>query len=124
MPIYEYRCNNCRRRISVLVRGLSPPSPVNCTACGSQDVSRIFSSFAIRKSDQSVYEDILSDSRLVRGMEGNDPRALAEWSRRMGQGVDDVGPEYKEMIERLEAGERVEDVMARTQEAWGEGEEE
>jgi hypothetical protein len=52
------------------------------------------------------YEDILSDSRLVQGLEQNDPRALAEWNRRMSRGMDEeVEPEYQEMLERMDAGE-------------------
>ncbi|MFQ6001951.1 MAG: zinc ribbon domain-containing protein, partial [Anaerolineae bacterium] len=34
MPIYEYRCQSCGRRISLL-RSLSDESPPRCTACGS-----------------------------------------------------------------------------------------
>jgi len=51
-----------------------------------------------------MYEDILSDSQLTRGMLADDPKALAEWNRRMSQG-EEVAPEYKEMIERMEKGE-------------------
>jgi hypothetical protein len=34
----------------------------------------------------------------------NDPKALAEWNRKMSQG-EEVAPEYQEMIERMEKGE-------------------
>jgi len=51
-------------------------------------------------------ESVLEDAALVRGMEQNDPRALAEWSRRMGQEGGTVsGPEFEEMMERLDRGE-------------------
>ena len=114
MPIYEYRCNNCRRRTEVFVQGFSSPPNPPCTRCGSEDLTRIFSKFAVRrsKSDKSVYDDILSDSKLTRGLMRNDPRALAEWSRKMGQAADeDVTPETEELMDRLEAGEDVSEVM-------------
>jgi hypothetical protein len=56
------------------------------------------------KTYKDVYEDILSDSQLTRGMLVDDPKALAEWNRRMSQG-EEVAPEYEEMIDRMEGGE-------------------
>ena len=103
MPIYEYRCNSCRRRVSILV--LSPSeSTLACPSCGGTELSRLFSTFSVRKSEQSIYDNILSDAQLVRGLESNDPRALAEWNKQMSQG-EKVAPEYEEMLEKLEAGE-------------------
>jgi len=37
-------------------------------------------------------------------MLADDPRALAEWNKRMSQGAE-VAPEYEEMVERMEKGE-------------------
>jgi hypothetical protein len=37
-------------------------------------------------------------------MLADDPRALAEWNKRMSQG-EEVAPEYEETIERMEKGE-------------------
>jgi len=104
MPLYEYRCHNCHRRVTILIRESS--SPVTCPSCGSTELDRLFSSFAVRKSDKAVYDDILSDSRLVKGLEHSDPRALAEWNKKMTSGTDnEIAPEYQEMLGRMEAGE-------------------
>lgn len=114
MPIYEYRCNNCRRRVEVFVQGFSSPPSPTCTRCGSKNLDRIFSKFAVRKSksDKSVYDDILSDSKLTRGLMRNDPRALAEWSRKMSRAADeDSTPETEELMDRMEAGEDISEVM-------------
>jgi len=114
MPIYEYRCNNCRRKAEVFAQSFSPPLKPTCAHCGSEDLSRIYSRFAVRrsKSDKSVYDDILSDSKLTRGLMRNDPRALAEWSRKMSRAADeDITPETEELMDRLDAGEDVSDVM-------------
>jgi len=114
MPIYEYRCNNCRRRVEVFVQGFSPPSNPTCPQCGSKNLDRILSKFAVRrsKSDKSVYDDILSDSKLTRGLMRNDPRALAEWSRKMSRAADeDITPETEELMDRMEAGEDVSEVI-------------
>ncbi|MEE8470533.1 MAG: hypothetical protein V3S51_04315, partial [Dehalococcoidia bacterium] len=100
--------------VDVFVRSFPPPSEISCTRCGSQDLDRVFSRFAVRrsKSDKSVYDDILSDSKLTHGLMHNDPRALAEWSRKMGHAADeDVTPETEELLDRLDAGEDVSEVM-------------
>lgn len=105
MPLYEYRCKGCRRRVTVLVRESSESRPT-CPHCGSSELTRLFSSFSVRKSDADVYENILSDNQLVRGLMHDDARALAEWNKRMTRGTDyDTAPEYEEMLEKMEAGE-------------------
>jgi len=59
----------------------------------------------MHKTYKDVYEDILSDRELTQGMMRDDPRALAEWNRRMSQG-ERVAPEYEEITERMERGEQ------------------
>lgn len=105
MPLYEYRCGGCRRRVTILVRE-SSESKDTCPHCGSSELKRIFSSFCVRRTDADVYDDILSDSQLVRGLMNDDPRALAEWNKKMDPGTDlGAAPEYEEMLGRMEAGE-------------------
>jgi putative FmdB family regulatory protein len=114
MPIYEYRCNSCQRKVDLFVRGFSSPSNLTCSHCSSQDLSRVFSRFGVRrsKSDKSVYDDILSDSKLTGGLMRNDPRALAEWTRKMSRAADeDATPETQELLDRMDAGEDVSDVV-------------
>lgn len=110
MPIYEYRCQSCRRRVSIYLR--DPSSSPECPLCGSEELVRLFSSFAMRRGGyKEIYEDILSDSRLTDSLMRNDPRALAEWNKRMSRGMDeDVSPEYKEMLDRMEHGEMPEEL--------------
>lgn len=104
MPLYEYWCNYCQCRVTLYHVTFSQALP-SCPKCGNKTLHRLFSTFSVRsKTYKDIYEDILSDSKLTRGMLSNDPRALAEWNRRMSQG-EEVAPEYKEMLERMERGE-------------------
>src|SRR4030042_923944 len=110
MPIYEYRCQSCRRRVDIFVQGFSPPETPSCTNGGSKELSRIYSAFAVRRSkqDRSVYDDILSDGKLTRGLMHNDPRALAEWTRKMSRAADeDITPESQEIMDKLDRGEHI-----------------
>jgi hypothetical protein len=67
----------------------------------------------VLKTDKTVYEDILGDSHLTRGMLNDDPRALAEWNRRMSRG-EKVAPEYAEMLDKMEQGEMPEGNAAKS----------
>ena len=115
MPLYEYRCKNCRRKVAVLVRGFAGAGEVTCNFCGSKDLTRLFSTFATLRTDQDIYGDILDDSALVNRMMHNDPTAMVEWSRRMGGTEGEKLPEYQEMVERLERGESYESVVPEMQ---------
>jgi putative FmdB family regulatory protein len=115
MPVYEYRCNKCQRRLSLYVRGFSEtPEPV-CTACGSKEVSRLFSTFATIKTDKDVYDDLLNDNELVKRMMADDPGAMLEWSRKMEGTEAEKNPEYEEVIERMERGENMQSIMTEMQ---------
>lgn len=105
MPVYEYMCNKCQRRVSVLLR--DPKATAKCPVCGGRDLSRRFSSFSVRGTYKDVYDGILNDDQLTSGMLRNDPRALAEWNKRMQRGMESghEPSEYDEHAERMERGE-------------------
>lgn len=56
MPIYEYRCNNCKKKVSVFMRISGIEQHPACPECKATDMTRIFSSFAMHRSLQSLYE--------------------------------------------------------------------
>ncbi len=121
MPIYEYWCSPCQKKVSLYQRGFSS-SPPPCPHCGNSQLKRIFSTFSMHKTYKDVYEDILSDRELTQGMVHNDPRALIEWNKRMSGG-EEAGPEYEEITERMERGEwPVEQIQEKRKEFLGEEE--
>jgi putative FmdB family regulatory protein len=44
MPIYQYACRSCQRRFDRLVMGQTRPE---CPTCGSDDLDRLLSVFAV-----------------------------------------------------------------------------
>ena len=104
MPIYEYWCSSCGRKVSLYQARFSS-LPHSCPCCGGAELRRIFSTFSLHKTYKDVYEGMLSDRELTQGMMRDDPRALAEWNKRMSQG-EKVAPEYEEITERMERGEQ------------------
>ena len=103
MPLYEYWCRHCQRKVTLYLPTFSQSSPP-CPRCSNDTLQRLFSTFSVRKADKDIYDDILSDSQLTKGMLNNDPKALAEWNKRMSRG-EEVAPEYEELIDRMEDGE-------------------
>ncbi len=110
MPIYEYVCLSCKRRSSILFRSFSQVTEPVCAHCGSMDLKRLVSRFAVAKSEESRMDD-LADPGNFGDLDENDPRSVARWARRMGDEMgEDLGPEFDEMVERMEGGEMPDDM--------------
>lgn len=107
MPIYEYACLDCRKRVSVFFRTFSEASDdaARCPLCQGANLRRMVSRVAVLKSEERRMDD-MADPSLMSGLESEDPRALAGFMRRMsnemGEPLDD---EMNEVISRLESGE-------------------
>ncbi len=109
MPIYEYRCHGCRRRVSVFFRSVSSVSEPVCPECGSTNLTKLVSRVSVMKSEESRLED-LADPSSLSGLDENDPKSIARWARKMGDSLgEDLGPEYDEMIDKMESGEMPDD---------------
>jgi hypothetical protein len=69
---------------------------------------------AVVRSEESRLEDLADPSSLA-DLDENDPQSMARWMRKMSQEMgEDLGPEFGEVIDRLEAGqspEEIEEVM-------------
>jgi len=105
VPIYEYRCGGCARRVSVFQRSIQSSAAAACPHCGSHDLARLISRVAVMRSEESRLGDLASDAGLA-DLDERDPRSLARWARRMGREMgEELGPEFDEVVERLEAGE-------------------
>lgn len=115
MPIYEYRCAQCRRRFSVFWRSFSAvdESGVACKHCGSSHVSRLVSRIRVLRSDESRLDE-LADPSGWGDFDENDPKSMGRFMRKMmseiGDEADDLGPEFEEVIDRLEAGQDPESI--------------
>ncbi len=110
MPDYPYRCLACSRRFEVFLKFSEyGVKTVQCPWCGSQNVQRRITRVRIAKSDDSRLEDFGSEADLA-GME-NDPAALGRMMRKMSSEVgEDLGPEFKEVIGRLESGQSPDEI--------------
>ncbi len=105
MPIYEFDCNGCGARVSVFVRSMSSPVNGKCDRCGGSDLRRVISRFAVVRSGGDEFAS-LDDESMMSGFDESDPKAMAAWARKMArESGEDMGPEFDEMVERMERGE-------------------
>ena len=47
MPMFEFKCTKCSNVFEELIRNPKDNNDVQCPGCGSQDVERVLSSFAV-----------------------------------------------------------------------------
>ena len=103
MPIYEYRCQDCRKRTSVFVRSMGTAVKPRCEHCQSRRLTRLISRVAVGRSSSSPSGDF--DERALAGVDENDPRSVARWARRMRNEMgEELGPDFDQAIEQMEEG--------------------
>jgi putative FmdB family regulatory protein len=111
MPLYEFRCQNCKNRVSIRQSydeyGVAP---VTCPICGSQALSRLIGRVRIAKGEDRRMED-MTDPSFFGDVDENDPKSLARAMKKMGQEMgEDLPPEFDEITGRLESGEDPESI--------------
>ena len=114
MPIYEYACLDCRKRVTVFFRSIAAADREDacCPICGGERLQRLVSRVAVSKSEESRMQS-LDDPSLMAGLESEDPRAMAAFMRRMSDETGEpIDAEMGEAIGRLEAGESMDSIEA------------
>ncbi len=110
MPIYQYVCLNCRKRFETFIPyNEYGARAVHCPHCASPQVRRRIGRVRVARSEESRLEDLADPSNLE-GLE-DDPKALGRMMRKMSHELgEDLGPEFDEVIDRLEAGQSPEEI--------------
>jgi len=105
LPIYEYRCLDCRRISSFLILNLQEQFTPLCRQCGSQSLERILSRVNVRLSEDTRLER-LADPSQWSGVDENDPKSVARMLKKMGQEMgEDFPGEAEQMVEEaMESG--------------------
>jgi putative FmdB family regulatory protein len=123
MPIFEYLCRPCNRIYSFLSLRLQPEREPVCPRCGSTELTRVPSAFAVTGTRKTASETDArggDDAAPGAGLEeralrmagemseadAEDPRAMARMMRRLAEESGErVTPAMDEMFRRMEAGE-------------------
>ena len=132
MPIYEYKCGGCGRKVSLFFTSFSvaesraQAGENRCPRCGSPNLSRVMSrARAVRAVSTGEYDGEMGadlgengmgamDDDLMAGINQDDPREVARWARQMKDSLGeefDMGPHFDQALTRIEKGEDPERVM-------------
>ncbi len=116
MPIYEFDCPDCKRRVSLFFRtfgaaqaALASPEPLRCPRCQGTHLCRAVSRVAVVRSEAGRMA-ALDDATHLDALEADDPRAMAHLMRSMSENLGEpMDAETSEMVGRMAAGEMPED---------------
>lgn len=100
MPIYEYRCADCRKKTTVVTLSVRAAVDAVCQHCGGRSLTKLVSRVAIRKSEESRLENLADPSALA-GLDENDPKSVARWMKRMGREMgEEAGEGFDEEVDQ------------------------
>ena len=110
MPTYEFLCIDCNHFFEVFQTYQEYGSqPVLCPECGSSQIKRDIKPIRIARSENDSFESLTNPDQLA-GLE-DDPQALGHMMRRMSRELgEDMGPEFDEVVDRLEKGQSPEEI--------------
>jgi putative FmdB family regulatory protein len=104
VPIYDYRCGNCRKRFAVFFRSFSEVGAVGCQHCGSDDVAKLAPRISLLAGEDARLER-LSDPSALGDVDESDPASVARLAKRLGREMgEDLGGEFDEAMDELAAG--------------------
>jgi putative FmdB family regulatory protein len=110
MPVYEFGCNACGATLSRFVRSIGGEVSGTCDRCGSTDLRRLVSKFAVVRAPLNPKD--LNKQKMLDGVDFTNPHSMANFFRRMGDDFHDEPNEHMdEIIKRLDYGEPVEKAL-------------
>ncbi len=105
MPIYEFRCTDCRRITNYFTRKIDTETTAECEHCGSGNTARMMSKFGRSYSREEIV-DRYGDSTDGGPDAYRDPRQIGSW---VEQRFEDYGMDLpdgaREMIDAAREGE-------------------
>ena len=107
MPIYEYRCADCRKKTTVVTLAVGAAVNPVCQHCGGRSLTKLVSRVAVRRSEESRMEG-LADPSSLSGLDENDPKSVARWMKKMGREMgEEAGEDFDEEVDKaMEEAER------------------
>jgi len=106
MPIYEFYCLKCQRKVNVLSKNVSTSTTSQCPNCGSQDLKRLITTFSYHRSTKSVWESSGEPGTSQRKDYYKDPRNIGRWAEKKFRDMGiDLPDNVKEQIQAAREGE-------------------
>lgn len=97
MPLFEYRCEECKRKFTLLVGMVAEGPKQQCPRCGSVQIRKLISRFAIARTEDDILDDMADPTSLG---DPDDPKAMADWMRRVSREMgEELGDDFDELVE-------------------------
>lgn len=103
MPVYEYRCEACRKRFTKLLPIAQRDMPQTCPHCGVSTTRRLVSRVARLRTEDQMLDDLADRMEFMSDPES--PAAMREFVREMSAAMDEDPHEMEAMFEEEMAGE-------------------
>jgi putative FmdB family regulatory protein len=106
MPIYEYRCGGCKKKVTLFYQTFSAAENGTkvCPECQSPDLKRLVSRVFQVKSEESRLDDL--GDMGIGDVDENDPASMARWAKKMGKEFGEgMGDDWEEMVDRMASGD-------------------
>jgi putative FmdB family regulatory protein len=112
MPNYDFQCIDCKKRFEQFISFNDyGKMEVHCPYCKSLNIQRRIGKVRVSHSEDSRLDE-LADTDALEGLDEN-PQAMGKMLRKMKPQVgEDSGPEFEEVVGRLESGETPDQIEA------------
>jgi putative FmdB family regulatory protein len=109
MPVYEYKCNHCKREFSQLFLNSKEILNARCKFCSSKNLRRLLSSFSVHQTEESRLSNF--DTSKPKGNDFyKDSRNIGLWAKkRMKELGVDLGSKMDEIVEKGRTGKILDD---------------
>lgn len=110
MPNYDYLCLSCNRHFEQYFSYEEyGKKAAICPHCRSKNVQRRIGRVRMARSEESRLESLADPAALDKIDE--DPQSLGKMMRKMSSEIgEDMGPEFNEVVTRLEKGQSPEEI--------------
>lgn len=107
MPIYEYRCADCRKKTTVITLSVGAAVDPVCRHCGGRSMEKLVSRVSVKRSEESRLES-LADPASLAGLDESDPKSVARWMKKMGREMgEEAGEDFDAEVDKaVEEAER------------------
>jgi putative FmdB family regulatory protein len=97
MPLFEYRCDDCSRKFTLLVGMVAQPKTQECPKCKGTSLRKLVSRFRTLRSEDDILESVADPSGMG---DPEDPKAMASWMRKVSREMgEDLGDDFDELVE-------------------------
>jgi putative FmdB family regulatory protein len=110
MPIYEFRCQSCKRKFEKNFTYQEYGTiKVACPYCASDQVARTIGRIRVAKNSTQHLTDLADPANL--DQIDQDPKALGKMMKELKNDIGtDMGGEFDEVVDRLEQGQSPDEI--------------